>query len=183
MILSSLGPESCIWIRGVLHHGGIHSAICFFSEPTRTVFNDGLFREASDQKLVFSDAVKILTALVHQLIGVIKDFLDLFSSLSAVAVVEALIVILRVIIMLKSLNQVIMFVLMKVDDQFGNTGIQQFSTAQVSDICLDHHGIHPSYPWTDSHHPGNLFSEVRDTVMKEIDVMKRFVIVTALTES
>lgn len=164
VILSSFGPECRIRIRGVLRHGRTHSAICLFPEPMCIVFNDSLFRETSDKKLVFGDAVKILTAFAQQLIGITKDFLNLFS---------------RVIVMLEPSNQIIM----QVDHQFGNTGIQQFSTAQVTDICLNHHGIHPSYPWTDSHHPDNPFPKVRNAVMKEIDVMECFVIVAALTES
>ena len=183
IVLSGLSPKSSIRIGWILHHGRSHSTVFLFTKPAATFFNDCLFGKASDKKLVFRYVVKVMPAVLQQLIGIVKDDFYPIDCFLAAVVIENLIVIIWIIVMLKTNDQIISSVFVKIDYNFCDTSIEQFNAAEVSNVCLDHHGIHTADPRSDPHHLRNLFTKICHTIMKEIYIMQSFVVITSLSKS
>ena len=61
----------------------------------------------------------------------------------------------------------------------GNTGIQQFNAAQISDIGFYHQRIHSLDTGIDPHHFSDFFTQILDTVMKQIHAVGTLIFITA----
>ena len=62
--------------------------------------------------------------------------------------------------------------------QFSNACVDQFHSAQFSDVCFQHHGIHPPNTSIDLHHLGSLFCQILDAVMIQIHSVGALIIIT-----
>ena len=79
-------------------------------------------------------------------------------------------------------DHVIVPVLMKIADQFGDTCVYEFHAAQLPDIGFYHQGIHPSDTRVYPHHPGCCISKAGHTIMIQVNSMDLFVVITPATE-
>lgn len=58
--------------------------------------------------------------------------------------------------------------LFQAGDQIYHTGVYKFQTAEFFDVCIDHHGIHPSGSAGNFHDPGNLLRQENNTGVHQI---------------
>jgi hypothetical protein len=80
-------------------------------------------------------------------------------------------------------DQVIFPRFMEIRYQLCDTGVDQFHAAELSDVGLNHEGIHAADPFVDPHHPCGSFCQTCDAVMIKINAMKPLIIVTAHPEA
>ena len=182
MLFPCLLPICCIGIRRILQDRGIHSAIFFCAETSFPIFHNRLLAQAADKKLIFSDLFEVITAFFQKKVRILEKDPDPFVGVSTAAVVDDSVEIIGIIIMFHMTDHVIVPVLMKITDQFGNTGIDEFHTAQFPDVGLHHKGIHPADPLVDTHHPCSRFGKAGHTIMIQINSMGLFVVIASAAE-
>ena len=85
--------------------------------------------------------------------------------------------------MFHAFKQVILLIVMEVNDQFGYAGLKQFHMAQFPYVYCNHHGIHTLDTWIDIHESGNSFTQPSKTVVKQINTIGGFIIITAFTKT
>ena len=161
---------------------GIHSAVFLLTKPATTFFYDGLFTEAADKKFI---CLKIVIPALAQLKKFVcigeNDFESVFCLCASIMVHDP-VKIVWIGVMPEFFRQC-RFVL-PADNcrQSGDTGVQKFNTAELPDVRLNHHGIHPSDATIDIHKFFQFSAKLFYAFMIKVYIMKRFVIIAAFPE-
>ena len=155
---------SSIRIWWILKCRRIHSAVFFCSQTTLFIFNNCLFRKASDKKLIFCYFFKISFADFQEWITVCQQHLNYIFHIIISLMIEDAVIVIWICIMLQLFWNFIRIILCKIYNQFWNTGVYQLHTTQKSNVRFNHHRIHTTNTPVQFHYFCNLTTKVFYTV-------------------
>ena len=187
-LISFINAE-CTKKRGslveVLKHGIELSGLkieLMYTKPATTFFYDGLFTEASDKKFICLKIVILAFAQLKKLVRIGENAFEPVFCLCASIMVHDLVKIVWIGVMLELFRQCRRVLPADNCRQSGDTGIQKLDTAELPDVRLYHHGIHPSDAPIDIHEFFQFFTKIFYAFMIKVDIVKRFVIIAAFPE-